>query len=481
MKIVQHQEKTRYVLMMSVFVGSLLLTWTPVQADTHYWTCGAGDGWWGYGGHWDVGEPPHSSDYAFLTSSDIWSRRVMMDDARSVDLSDLRMDATGKRSTMKLSIWYGNNVLKSISEYVGYIGRGIIEQSAGSHTISAHLYLGYSFGSSGTYNLSGTGSLSAHVETIGEYGTGVFNQTGGINTVTNDLYLGSDSGNATYSLSGGTLDVRENIVGGFGTNDFLIDGGILTNNWQSSNVDRFNVGHGSGSDVSFTINSRSVTSNYQTVGGSGAGTFNQTGGTNTVTNNLYLGLDSGGNGTYTLSGGTLDVKDSIWTGAGIGIVNIDGGTLTSNWKSINVSTFNVGFSGLSNGSFLMDSKSLQSNYQTVGGSGTGAFTQTGGSNTVTNNLYLGDAFECSGTYELSGTGSLSAYNEYIDYSGTGRFTQTGGANTVMNNLTLGYAPGGDGAYTLSGGALEVKGKIEIGGAGSSALILEGGTLFLVCN
>ena len=56
---------------------------------------------------------------------------------------------------------------------------------------------------------------------------------------------------------------------------------------------------------------------------------------------------------------------------------------------------------------------------------TGAFMQTGGTNTVNDTLILGCNTGNSGAYNLS-SGSLSATTEYIGNSGTGTFTQTGG-------------------------------------------------------
>ena len=63
------------------------------------------------------------------------------------------------------------------------------------------LYLGYNSGSTGTYNLSGTGQLSANWENIGYSGTGTFTQTGGTNSPTG-LSVGNAYGSGTYNLSG---------------------------------------------------------------------------------------------------------------------------------------------------------------------------------------------------------------------------------------------------------------------------------------
>src|SRR6185436_18828575 len=89
------------------------------------------------------------------------------------------------------------NDLTASNEWVGasFNGRGTFEQSAGMNTIAAgagFLDVGVFAGSTGTYNLSGTGALVANThEYIGDVGTGVFNQTGGSNTINGyNLYLG---------------------------------------------------------------------------------------------------------------------------------------------------------------------------------------------------------------------------------------------------------------------------------------------------
>ncbi len=75
----------------------------------------------------------------------------------------------------------------------------------------------------------------------------------------------------------------------------------------------------------------------------------------------------------------------------------------------------------------------------MGYNGSGTFNQSGGTNTVTGDLFLGYGTNAIGTYNLSAAASWTAYNEYVGgYSGTGTFNQTGGTNIVTNNLYLGY-------------------------------------------
>ena len=99
---------------------------------------------------------------------------------------------------------------------------------------------------------------------------------------------------------------------------------------------------------------------------------------------------------------------------------------------------------------------------TVGDNGTGTFNQSGGVVTIDGNLYLGGSSAGAiGTYNLNSTGSngttptLSAANEYIGNNGSGAFTQSAGTNTVASNLTIAVNSGSRGTYNLSGGILQL--------------------------
>ena len=91
--------------------------------------------------------------------------------------------------------------------YVGYNGTGTFTQSGGTNTgeeFLDYLYLGYNSGSSGTYTLSESGTLSNDGEYIGVSGRGAFVQSGGTNNTGVSLGINS-GGTGTYSLSGGQL------------------------------------------------------------------------------------------------------------------------------------------------------------------------------------------------------------------------------------------------------------------------------------
>ena len=66
---------------------------------------------------------------------------------------------------------------------------------------------------------------------------------------------------------------------------------------------------------------------------------------------------------------------------------------------------------------------------------------------MTDVLSLGYRSGSSGTYNLSG-GSLLTDFETIGYQGLGTFNQSGGSNTVTSDLILGDWTAGSGAYNL---------------------------------
>ena len=162
-------------------------------------------------------------------------------------------------------------------------------------------------------------------------------------------------------------------------------------------------------------------------------------------------------GTITASGGTINLAGGL-TVSGNGSVSTGGGNLTNGLKiygngSVKLGNGNLTVNDVASG---MSGGTLSAYNEYIGYSGTGTFTQSGGSNAATYNFYLGYNATDSGTYNLSGgtLSSPSGYstnavgNEFIGYSGTGSFTQSGGSNAITSYLGLGYNTGGKGTYNL---------------------------------
>ena len=72
----------------------------------------------------------------------------------------------------------------------------------------------------------------------------------------------------------------------------------------------------------------------------------------------------------------------------------------------------------------------------IGHSGSGTFTQTGGTHAVLDNLSIGQKTGSIGEYNLSGTGSLSADDEIVGYSGSGTFNAGQAVAVTFDQLLL---------------------------------------------
>ena len=256
-------------------------------------------------------------------------------------------------------------------------------------------------------------------ETVGYIGTGNLTQSGGTNStwsLTLTLFPGSSG---TYNLNGGLLVVQVALSQGNGTATFNFGGGTLD-----------------------TIYGFSSSLNMNLTGNGGNATVDTTGGTIGLTGNLTGGggLTVVGPSTLTLSG-----TNSSFSGP----LTINGGTLQ------------------------VPSGALTTPSLFVASSGTATVAHSGGSVSVTT-LYVGTNSNNNGTYLLSGSAALSAGTECVGFSGNGVFTQTGGTNTISNELVLGNNAGASGTYNLFGGLLVVPNIIQ--GSGSASLNITGGSL-----
>ena len=128
---------------------------------------------------------------------------------------------------------------------------------------------------------------------------------------------------------------------------------------------------------------------------------------------------------------------------------------------------------VNNASSGMSGTTLSAANLYVGSGGTGTFTHSAGTVTVSNGFYLGYNSADTGTYALSGTGKLSLYNEFVGYSVAGSVTQSGGSNGA-SLLVLGYNSTGNGAYNLSAGTLSVTSQ-SVGFSGAGSFTQSGGS------
>jgi hypothetical protein len=207
-----------------------------VSADPFEWAGGAGS--WTVLDDWlDLNNPDGSSppDYAAVNlpgSSDnvtINGGNAALNSGATILSLDIEAGLSlGLGSSLTV-----NNHYQGISEIIGNSGTGLVTQAGGTHT-TLTLFLGYSFGSSGTYSLSG-GTLNVNStdtqhlgECIGFYGNGSFTQTTGYHYVgQQSLLLAFGSGSkGSYVLSGGVLaSANSENVGYSGQGQFYQEGG----------------------------------------------------------------------------------------------------------------------------------------------------------------------------------------------------------------------------------------------------------------
>ena len=317
-------------------------------------------------------------------------------------------------------------------------------------------------------------SSSAMFATTENIGTSViqntYNQSAGSNTV-DTLNIGVSSTQNAYNLSGsGTLNGFLENVGISGGGTFNQTGGNNTVTGVSSAggfglpgsyaPSELNLGVNAGSTGIYNLSVGNLSVDYLSVAGNGTGTFNQTGGN--VSTSLLLGTSTG-TGVYTMSGGTFQ-----------------GGITVGNHGTFNfqLGTVTIGLSlQIAGGVF---------NYQggTIGG-GDIDLEMSGGALHL-----LGHSLS---TYQFSGdSGSVDSG------SGNATLTVNGASNTQVSNLTyngvlqngsaglLSYVKTGTGIANLGGnntysGSTSVnQGTLQAGSdtgfSPNSAFLVNGGTL-----
>jgi autotransporter-associated beta strand protein len=357
----------------------------------------------------------------------------------------------------------GGGSINSPNEYVGYSGTGSFAQSGGTNTItssdyylSANLYLGYSPGSVGAYSLSGSGVLSAATAEYVGYASNAsaqFQQTGGLNA-TSLLMIGSSG---SYMLGGGTLQLQGSLVN---QGVFMGDGAPAT--LLGSGVVDLSRGQDlSGLSVSMATNSLLIVpAGFNTA--TGFASYSSLGLTHTAGSTLNIAPGQSFIGSLSLSD-PVNCQGTI--SAGNGTINLGDGLVISGAGSARLGTGSL--TSNDSTSSLRGTGQLSGANQYVGSGGTGTFSQFAATNTLSGTLSLGVNASDIGTYALSG-GSLYASYEVVGNSGNGALMHSGGTNTVTNNLYLGYNSGSSGVYTLSGSGLLSVGTLDVGYSGTGS-------------
>jgi hypothetical protein len=334
-------------------------------AQTTDWV-GSVSGSWSNGSNWSNGEPAagETVDIVQNTTNLIhgYATTINYDyTGAAISLGSLTLDnPINGAETISMA---ANSLTVTGSEVIGQTGMADFNQSGGSNS-AGNLILGQIGISSATYTLTGAASLFASGnEYVGFLGSGIFNQTGGVNSIGSNL--NGNSGTALY------------------------------------------VGYLGGSTGTYVLSGTGNLSPIvpEVIGEFGVGNFNQSGGTNDITNdnNLVVGDMAGSIGTYSLSGGSASAQGGMVGNSGIGNFNQTGGTISFSGNS---STLLLGNNAGSTGTYSLSAGSLSAPGETIGNAGIGNFNQSGGINN-SSDVFLGAGGGATGTYNIS-AGTLTA-------------------------------------------------------------------------
>ncbi len=362
--------------------------------------------------------------------------------------------------------------------------------TSGTLAVSNELLIGDSLNSAGNFSLeSGTMTVNNKIFVGNNRGTGTMTMSGGTLTKTggDETFVGRDAGTGTLTQSGGTVTLNHNLYVGQSS------GSTGTYNISGSSV--LNVGR------DFVIGRESGTGSLNMTGGTitktgdekflvghnnGVGTVVQSGGTISANNELYIGNEnSGARGTYTLSGaGALNVANEVVVGreSGTGILNVDGGTMTTTGNgNMYVGRRNgTGTLNQTDGTIVVN-KEFGVGTRDDSKIGTGTYNLSGGSIAVANNFFVGKEQGASGTMAMTGGTLGTSESLRIGHNqATGVLTQSGGTVNVQNEVYIGNENSASsvGTYTLSGtGAVNVGNEVHIGRDNATGTLnLNGGTL-----
>jgi hypothetical protein len=481
-------------------IAAALSVALPARAASKIWIGPSGN--WSTKVDWAPEGQPASGDSATLTNGTNSVVLVTYDaSATATNLAALTIDATNA-GAISLSQAQGNLTVNG-AEIIGLNGSGALNLSGGgTHHVTLGgvngLYLGFGGGASGTVNLFAAGVLnvSAGEEFVGYSGKGMFNQAAGSNTCVfltmgynaSGNGFGTNIGSGAYVMNGGTLNVAGEYAGWYGNGSFSQSAGVHTITSVLYVGANANSGTNAASSGTFTLSSGLLSASNATeyVGSFGSGTFNHSGGTHDA-GTLYIAQEAGSAGVYNMSNAAaLNVSGVEYVGyGGNGVFNQTGGTHAS--TGTNAGFLYLGSLAGGSGTYNLSGGSLDlsSGKIYVGYNGHGVFHQTGGTNSGDVDLHIGENAASSGTYTLDlGNLALGLGAIIAGVNGTGVYTQTDGSASAasLSAGLLAYSGGGttrsEGIINLNGGTLTVQfnlGGTQIGVGGNGTFNHNAGT------
>lgn len=235
------------------------------------------------------------------------------------------------------------------------------------------------------------------------------------------------------------------------------------------------LGNGPGSTGVVSINGGTLSPYTFYAGYAGNGTATLANGATLESTRGYVGYLAGSHGVVNLS-------DSTWTATEEGLpVNItigESGTgevyaTNSHISSLDLTLgSNAGSTGLlsANGGSVTVQNDLF-----VGNAGTGTLTLTNGATLTSYGLTVGAMSDSTGTLSVYGSTLTVTNNAFIGLDGEGTLT-TGNAQIHALALFVGRNAGSTGTATVSGGVVTLTDDIHVGSAGSGTLTLTNGAI-----
>jgi hypothetical protein len=133
--------------------------------------------------------------------------------------------------------------------------------------------------------------------------------------------------NWQVNLNNGYLSSQTESIGVTGNGTFIQNGGTNIQYGDTNAPGYFIVGGSLGSNGRYELHHGQIYADSETIGRKGTGTFVQTGRTNSIANDLTLGSELGIQGQYELLGGTLNVGHIEVASEGTGTFVMNGGTI----------------------------------------------------------------------------------------------------------------------------------------------------------
>ena len=462
----------------------------PALAFDYYWV-GPNQGWWDSAGvtpNWRstvayAGDgfgtagwfQPHDGDnvYLFNNGASAYNTNYWNTSYPNAVLGDLRIDSTGG-GLMALRMDQTNQWLRTTNSTIGFNGTGLLRQTKGTHAVSKFLILGEDAGSNGSYELLGTGALSADAVVVGSKGHGSLSVSQG--TLVNSAgggfiaYFAGSSGVAT--VTGGnsrwTIGSAPLFVGNGGNATLNIESG----GYVSSSYGIISNGGVSNSTVTvtghdITLNQGYLASRWNNAGGltigniSGQGTLNISAGG--VVNNTVglIGNYAGSVGSVTVSGihGFSRLGSSWANAADLHVANEGAGTLyVLAGASVTSATGHVGTGGSGVGSVTV--------------SGSNLFTQVGSSWAVTAGLDVGESGDGTLLVGAGGVVSNTLGRIGTNAGSVGRVSVSG---VWTNSNVLWVGLGGKGTLDITGGSVsDTFGLVGVDNGSTGTVTLTGG-------